>query len=179
MRAYSPRLQGSTLRAGLLAMNTVLALVTITACSGAHSTATHSNNTNVSASKHSTPVRVRGAISPTGPWGVATRSENRLYVAGMRGIDPKTNKLMHGAQRRVRQAFVNMRHIARSQHASLRDTLRLVVYVIDMDRYRPMVNRAQKEMWGKGPYPPRTIVQVSGLNQDDIVEIEGTFAVTK
>ena len=30
-------------------------------------------------------------------------------------------------------------------------------------------------MWGGGPYPPRTIVEVSRLNQDDIVEVEGTF----
>lgn len=25
------------------------------------------------------------------------------------------------------------------------------------------------------PYPPRTIVEVSRLSQDDIVEVEGTF----
>jgi hypothetical protein len=32
-------------------------------------------------------------------------------------------------------------------------------------------------MWGGGPYPPRTIVEVARLNQDDIVEVEGTFYV--
>jgi hypothetical protein len=29
--------------------------------------------------------------------------------------------------------------------------------------------------WGQGPYPPRTIVEVHRLNQDDIFEVEGTF----
>ncbi|WP_164828047.1 RidA family protein, partial [Paenibacillus ehimensis] len=52
---------------------------------------------------------------------------------------------------------------------------RLVVYVTDMYRYRPIVNKIQEELWGKGPYPPRTIIEVDRLNQDDIVEVEGTF----
>jgi len=37
------------------------------------------------------------------------------------------------------------------------------------------VNKIQEEFWGGGPYPPRTIVEVSRLNQDDIIEVEGTF----
>jgi len=37
------------------------------------------------------------------------------------------------------------------------------------------LNKVQEELWGKGPYPPRTIVEVDRLNQDDIVEVEGTF----
>ena len=58
-----------------------------------------------------------------------------------------------------------------------RDSVRLVVYVTDMQRHRPIVNQVQEELWGGGPYPPRTIVEVSRLNQDDIVEVEGTFFV--
>lgn len=65
--------------------------------------------------------------------------------------------------------------IAGSEGAALRDAVRLVVYVTDMYRHRPIVNKIQKELWGDGPYPPRTIVEVDRLNQDDIVEIEGTF----
>jgi 2-iminobutanoate/2-iminopropanoate deaminase len=55
------------------------------------------------------------------------------------------------------------------------DPARLVVYFTVMDRYRPLVNKIQEEFWGAPPYPPRTIVEVSRLNQDDIVEVEGTF----
>ena len=42
-------------------------------------------------------------------------------------------------------------------------------------RYRPIVNQVQEELWTNGTYPPRTIVEVQRLNQDDIVEVEGTF----
>jgi enamine deaminase RidA (YjgF/YER057c/UK114 family) len=65
--------------------------------------------------------------------------------------------------------------IAQSEGASLRDCVRIVVYVTDMIRLRPLVNKVQEELWGKGTYPPRTIVEVRRLSQDDIFEVEGTF----
>ena len=91
------------------------------------------------------------------------------------GIDPKTNTLVQGDEARIRQAFLNMKLIAESEGASLRDCVRIVVYVTDMFRFRPIVNKVQEELWGKPPYPPRTIVEVHRLNQDDIMEVEGTF----
>jgi 2-iminobutanoate/2-iminopropanoate deaminase len=116
-----------------------------------------------------------GAIKSTGTWNLGTRAGDFIYVAGMRGIDPKTDTLVQGEEARVRQAFLNMKLVAESEGATLRDAVRLVVYVTDMFRYRPIVNKIQTELWGQGPYPPRTIVEVDRLNQDDIVEIEGTF----
>ena len=116
-----------------------------------------------------------GAIKTTGTWDLGARAGDFVYVAGMRGIDPKTNTLVQGEEARIRQAFLNMQMIADSEGASLRDCVRIVVYVTDMFRFRPLVNKVQEELWGKGPYPPRTIVEVHRLNQDDIFEVEGTF----
>jgi 2-iminobutanoate/2-iminopropanoate deaminase len=116
-----------------------------------------------------------GAVTPTGPWSLGVRAGDFVFVAGMRGIDPATNKLVDGDEARIRQAFLNMQTIAAAAGGSLRDAVRLVVYVTDMDRYRPLVNKIQEEFWGGPPYPPRSIIEVSGLNQDDIVEVEGTF----
>jgi enamine deaminase RidA (YjgF/YER057c/UK114 family) len=116
-----------------------------------------------------------GAIKPTGTWDLGTRAGDFVFVAGMRGIDPNTNTLVAGEEARVMQAFLNMKLIAASEGASLRDAVRIVVYVTDMYRYRPVVNKVQEQLWGTGPYPPRTIVEVDRLNQDDIVEVEGTF----
>jgi enamine deaminase RidA (YjgF/YER057c/UK114 family) len=116
-----------------------------------------------------------GAIKPTGTWDLGARAGDFIYIAGMRGIDPKTNTLVSGDEARIRQGFLNMQMIAQSEGASLRDCVRIVVYVTDMIRFRPLVNKVQEELWGKGPYPPRTIVEVRRLNQDDIFEVEGTF----
>ncbi|WP_142848599.1 RidA family protein [Telmatospirillum sp. J64-1] len=116
-----------------------------------------------------------GAIQTTGTWSLGTRAGDFVFVAGMRGIDPATNSLVEGDEARIRQAFLNMQHIAESEGASLADAVRIVVYVTDMYRYRPLVNKVQEELWAGAPYPPRTIIEVDRLNQDDIMEVEGTF----
>ena len=116
-----------------------------------------------------------GAIEPTGTWSLASRAGDFVFIAGMRGIDPATNEMVPGDENRILQAFRNMQHIAASEGASLSDVVRLTVYVTDMDRYRPIVNKVQEDLWSGGPFPPRTILEVSALSHDDIFEVEGTF----
>ncbi len=116
-----------------------------------------------------------GTIEPTGTWSLASRAGDFVFVGGMRGIDPATNELVDGDENRIRQAFRNMEDIAASEGASLADAVRLTVYVTDMNRHRPIVNKVQAELWSGGPYPPRTILEVSDLAAGDIFEVEGTF----
>ena len=116
-----------------------------------------------------------GAIKAEGTWSLGTRAGDFVFVAGMQGVDPATNKLVADPQARIRQAFVNIRHIAQSEGATLQDCVRVTVYVSDLHRYAPMVDKAQTELWGKPPYPPRTMVEVQRLFDDDIVEIDTVF----
>ena len=116
-----------------------------------------------------------GTIKPTGTWSLGARAGDFVFVAGMRGIDPATNTLVAGDEARIRQAFANMASIAASEGAGLMDCVRLTVFVTDMSRLRPLVNKVQEDLWAGGPYPPRTILEVAKLNQDDIFEVEGTF----
>ncbi len=116
-----------------------------------------------------------GAIKPTGPWSLGSRAGDFVFVAGMRGIDPLSDTLVESDEARIRQAFLNMQQIAKTEGASLRDAVRLVVYVTDMKRIRPLVNKVQSELWADGPCPPRSIIEVAALNQDDFFEVEGTF----
>jgi 2-iminobutanoate/2-iminopropanoate deaminase len=117
----------------------------------------------------------RGAIKAEGTWSVGARAGDFVFVAGMQGIDPATNKLVQDPQQRVLQAFRNLQMIAKSEGASLQDCVRLTVYVSDLHRYAPMVEKAQAQLWGKPPYPPRTMVEVQRLFDDDIVEIDSVF----
>ena len=120
-----------------------------------------------------------GTFAPTGTWSLGARAGDFVFIAGMRGIDPATNTLVAGDEARIRQAFANMKAIAASEGASLADCVRLTVFVTDMARLRPLVNKVQEEVWAGGPYPPRTILEVSRLNQDDVFEVEGTFFAPK
>src|SRR5258708_28694822 len=100
-----------------------------------------------------------GAIKPTGTWNLGTRAGGFIYIAGMRGIDPRTDALVEGDEARVRQAFLNMKLIAESEGATLRDAVRLVVYTTDMFRFRPLVNKVQASS-------ARTLAHQSGGRAD-------------
>jgi len=116
-----------------------------------------------------------GAVKAEGTWSVGARAGDFVFVAGMQGVDPATNALVQDPQARIRQAFLNLKTIAQSEGASLQDCVRVTVYVSDLHRYAPMVDKAQAELWGKPPYPPRTMVEVQRLFDDDIVEIDSIF----
>lgn len=116
-----------------------------------------------------------GAIKVEGTWSLGTRAGDFVFVAGMQGVDPATNKLVEDPQARVRQAFLNIQAIARSEGASLQDCVRLTIYVSDLARVAPMIEKAQAELWGGPPYPPRTMFEVRRLFDDDIVEIDSVF----
>jgi enamine deaminase RidA (YjgF/YER057c/UK114 family) len=116
-----------------------------------------------------------GAIKADGTWSLGARAGDFVFVAGMQGIDPATNTLVKDPQARIRQAFLNIKLIAQSEGASLKDCVRLTVYLSDLPRFAPMVEKAQAELWGGPPYPPRTMIDVKRLFDDDIAEIDSVF----
>ena len=116
-----------------------------------------------------------GAIKAEGTWSLGVRAGDFVFVAGMQGVDPATNTLVKDPQARVLRAFLNLKLIAKSEGASLQDCVRLTVYVSDLHRYAPMVDKAQAELWGKPPYPPRTMIEVKRIYDDDIAEIDSVF----
>jgi 2-iminobutanoate/2-iminopropanoate deaminase len=117
-----------------------------------------------------------GAISTgSDTWSVGARAGDFIFVAGMQGVDPATNKLVDGHELRIRQAFLNLKLIAQSEGATLQDCVRITVYVSDLHRFAPLVSKVQGELWGKPPYPPRTMFEVQRLFDDDIVEIDSIF----
>lgn len=117
-----------------------------------------------------------GAINPGGDtWSIGARAGDLIFVAGMQGVDPVTNKLVDGDEARVRQAFLNLKFVAQSEGATLQDCVRITVYVSDLRRIAPLVSKVQAELWAKSPYPPRTMVEVRRLFDDDVVEIDSIF----
>jgi len=117
-----------------------------------------------------------GAISTgSDTWSVGARAGDFIFVAGMQGVDPTTNKLVEGDEARIRQAFLNLKLIAQSEGATLQDCVRITVYVSDLHRFAPLVSKVQAELWGRPPYPPRSMFEVQRLFDDDIVEIDSIF----
>ena len=53
----------------------------------------------------------------------------------------------------------------------MHDIVSTTVYVTDMKNSRPVINELYEEFFGE-KFPTRTILEISALNEDDIVEIE-------
>lgn len=120
-----------------------------------------------------------GAIKVEGTWSLGARAGDFVFVAGMQGVDPATGKLVPDPEARIRQAFLNIKLIAQSEGASLQDCVRLTIYVSDLSKVAPLVDKVQAELWGKPPYPPRTMFEARLLFDDDIVEIDSVFYAPK
>ena len=116
-----------------------------------------------------------GAIKANGTWSLGVRAGDFVFVAGMQGVDPATNRLVEGAEARIRQAFLNIRLIAQSEGATLQDCVRLTIHVSDLAAIAPLVDKVQAELWGKPPYPPRTMFEAKKLFDGDIIEIDSIF----
>jgi enamine deaminase RidA (YjgF/YER057c/UK114 family) len=116
-----------------------------------------------------------GSIKVEGTWSLGARAGDFVFVAGMQGVDPKTNKLVPDPEGRVRQAFLNIKAIAQSEGATLQDCVRLTIYVSDLKSVVPLVEKVQAELWGKPPYPPRTMFEAKKLFDDDIIEVDSVF----
>lgn len=118
-----------------------------------------------------TVIRTSRSAAPIGPFAQAMRAGDFVFVAGQRGIEPGGDVPVTGTGAKIRQAFENVRGILEAAGTSLTNIVMSRVYVTDMVRHRPAVNEAYEEYFAGRP-PPRTIVQVSGLNQHDDVELE-------
>lgn len=102
---------------------------------------------------------------------MAAISDSFVFLSGLRGIDPATERLVEGERERIGQMFENLRVALEGCGSSLAHVVSTRVYVTDMARHRPLINEMY-EAYFAGHYPARTIVEVSGLNQGDIAEIE-------
>jgi 2-iminobutanoate/2-iminopropanoate deaminase len=121
------------------------------------------------------PLAPPGAPKAVGAWGLGARAGDFIFVAGMQGVDPATNQLEKDPEARIRRAFLNIKLMAESEGATLHDCVRVTVYLSDLHRYAGIVDKVQAEIWGKPPYPPRTMMEVQRLFDDDIVEIDTVF----
>lgn len=117
-----------------------------------------------------------GAPKTVGAWGLGSRAGDFLFLAGMQGYAPD-GKLPVDPEARIRQAFLNIKALAESEGATLHDCVRVTVYLSDLHRYAGLVDKVQAELWAKPPYPPRTMMEVQRLFDDDIVEVDTVFYV--
>ncbi len=106
------------------------------------------------------------------------RAGNTVYIAGQVALDANGNLVGKGdIEAQTHQAYANLKAILEEIGGSLDDIVKITTYLTDrsqLDAFR----RVRKRFLGD-PFPPNTLLFVSGLAQTDyLVEIEAVADLT-
>lgn len=106
-----------------------------------------------------------------GPYSTATLAGETIYLSGMIGIDPATQRPVEGGTlAQAKQAFENIRTVLGELGAAMGDVLKTTVYLTDIGEFG-VVNSLYAEYFGPD-YPARTCVEVSRLPLGLSIEVE-------
>jgi 2-iminobutanoate/2-iminopropanoate deaminase len=102
-------------------------------------------------------IHPAAAPRPRGPYSPAIVAEGFVFVAGQGAVNPKTNELELGDVRsETRRTLENIRIILHAAGSSLRDVVRVGVFLADMNDFAAM-NEVYREFFPETP-PARTTV---------------------
>lgn len=118
-------------------------------------------------------IQTDKAAAPIGPYSQAIRANGFIFVAGEKGIDPTTNKMVQGGvAAETRQTLENVKNILEEAGSSIDKSVATVVYLTDINSFGEM-NEVYAEYFTASP-PGRTTVGVSALPAGAQVEITVT-----
>ena len=102
-------------------------------------------------------IHPAAAPRPRGPYSPAIVADGFVFVAGQGPVNPKTNELELGdVQLETRRTLENIRLILSAAGSSLRDVVRVGVFLADMNDFAAM-NEVYREFFAEAP-PARTTV---------------------
>jgi 2-iminobutanoate/2-iminopropanoate deaminase len=113
------------------------------------------------------------AAKPIGPYSQAIRAGGFVFVAGEKGIDPQTNRMVAGGiAAETRQTLENIQNILQAAGSSLSLAVATTVYLTDITEFAAM-NAVYAQYFTQNP-PGRTTVAVTALPAGARVEITVT-----
>jgi 2-iminobutanoate/2-iminopropanoate deaminase len=116
------------------------------------------------------------AALPMGPYSQGIQVGGVVFVAGEKGIDPKTGKLVPGGiAAETRQTFENIKAILAEAGATLDDAVAATVHMTDLNDFQAM-NVVYGDYFHEAA-PGRTTVQVAALPGGAHIEITITAVV--
>lgn len=106
-----------------------------------------------------------------GPYSHAVQVGNLLFLAGQIALNPSTMDLVDGKFRdEVKQVFKNVEAILKAANCTLRDVVKLTVYLTDLSNFE-QVNVIMSEKFHT-PYPARAAIGVAALPRGASIELD-------
>ena len=114
-----------------------------------------------------------GSAAPVGPYSQGIKAGGFVFVAGEKGIDPDTGKIVDGGiQAETKQTFANIEGILLAAGATLEQVVATTVHMVNLEEFQQM-NEIYATFFKNNP-PGRTTVGVTSLPAGANVEITVT-----
>lgn len=125
---------------------------------------------------HLQVIQDSNSAAPIGPYSQAIKAGGFVFVAGEKGIDPATGKIVEGGiQAETRRTLENIKGILAAAGATMDDVVATSVYMVNLDDFSSM-NQVYAEYFKTNP-PGRTTVGVTSLPAGASIEITATAYV--
>ncbi len=118
-----------------------------------------------------TKITTEQAPRAIGPYSQAIKAGGMVFCSGQIPLDPHTGEIVgHGIEEQMRRALENLKVVLGAAGSSLEQVVKTTIYVKNMEDF-PAVNKIYADYF-TSDYPARSVVEVSRLPKDVLVEIE-------
>jgi reactive intermediate/imine deaminase len=116
------------------------------------------------------------APAAIGTYSQAVKVGTTVYLSGQIPLDPATMTLVEGGMdAQIRRVFDNLAAVAEASGGSLRDTVKLNVFLTDLAHF-PLVNEIMAGYF-QPPYPARAALGVAALPRGAGVEMDAVLVL--
>ena len=120
-------------------------------------------------------VRCDSVMQPVGPYSLAVRSGNFIFVSGTAGWD-QNGRVPPDAREEARLMYENLKAVLAAEGASMADVVSTTTYLIRASDY-PALNEVRRGYFPKDP-PTSAVVGVKELMRPDLtMEVEAVAAL--
>lgn len=122
-------------------------------------------------------IHTRNAPQAIGTYSQAIRHGNTVYISGQIPLVPHTMELCsNDIEEQIEQVMQNLIAVSEAAGGSLRQIVKLTVYLIDMAHFAH-VNNAMSRHFSE-PFPARAALGVSALPRGALVEMDAIMAIS-
>lgn len=115
-------------------------------------------------------IETEKAPKAIGPYSQAVKVNNLVFTAGQIAINPKTNQMVEGdITAHTAQIFKNINNILEAAGTSLDNTIKVNVYLKDINDFQKMNEIYEKYIKNK---PARATIQAAALPKNALIEID-------
>lgn len=123
-------------------------------------------------------ISTTDAPQAIGTYSQAVKVGDTVYLSGQIPLIPDTMQLVAGdIGEQITQVFNNLNAVAEAAGGSLRDVVKLNVFLTDLSNF-PLVNEVMSEFFNQ-PYPARAAVGVAALPKGAEVEMDAILVLNQ